>query len=1306
VSNPPVNVTNALAVATAGYNSAYGDYYALGADGKLYAWANYYANYGETNVSALSNSVVTAIAASGQSALALKSDGTVSAWGYGYYGQTNPPSGLSGVVAIACGGYHDLALKNDGTVTGWGGGATMGYNYGQATNNSAATNVVAIAAGNLHSLALRADGTVVAWGYGSDGSTVVPFTATNLVAIAAGTGFSIALRVNGTVVQWGYPLNAYPVPATLSNVVAISAASQHCAALRNDGTVVCWGYESSVGAASNGVPADLTNVIAIASGGDHDFALLGNRAPVFTVQPWDQSFVAGSAARLTVAGKCVGAQPVAYQWRFNGTNLPGATNDFLVLTNLPSQFQIKPVQTIQAGAYQLVASNAYAVVTSQPAKITSIIPLGVALDATNLTWTTSGNAAWYGQTNYTHDGTNAARSGGIGALQQTILQTTLATNIAGYLSFWWKVSSEQYYDLLEFRVNGTSLTNISGEVNWQKFSVALAAGTNVLQWRYSKDATYDSGLDAGFVDQVVFAPAPVFVTQPASVTNYAGTTVSLRGMAAILGQQQFMGYYWQKNGANLASGNNVVGTSSFGLALFSVQDADAASYTLIFTNAYGSVTSSPAILTVLDSPPVITSQPASVTNYAGTAAAFAVTTVGAVPMYYQWQKNGANLGAGGTVSGSLVLALTNVQAADAASYAVILTNVYGSVTSAPAALVVIDGPPVITSQPTNLVVLAGNAAVFAAAASGTALLSYQWQFNGTNLPGATNASLTLSNASRFDTGAYQLVITNTFGAATSSVASLIVVRSWVVAWGSQGQDSVPVIPANVLAVACGNYHELALTAGHTVVAWGDNSDGQLNVPAGLTNVAAIAAGGYHSLALLADGTVTAWGYDGYGECDVPAGLAGVTAVAAGSKFSLALLTNGTVVAWGNNNYGETNVPAGLTNVVAIASDAASFHCLALQADGTVVAWGANEYGQTSVPAGLTNVVAIATGGSHSLALQGGGTVVAWGDDQYDETNVPPLLTNAVAVAGGGLHSLALQSTGTVLGWGYDDYSQTDIPGSLTNAVAIAAADYSSLAIQNDGSPVILRQPASQTVASNATVSLTVTAVGASDLSYQWRKNGVNLTDGGNLAGSATASLIISNVQFADMAAYSVVVTNAVDSVTSVPAAIILQGPPVITAQPAGQTVNYGVNVTFQVAALGNPAPAYQWWWNGTNPVGGNSSVLALTAVGRAQNGTYTVLVTNALGGVFSSNAVLKVMVPQSLGPVAISPDGSLQLTSADAGGGLLTAADLPNFEAQTSSNLISWTTLPGSLSLTNGTLLLQDDSRTNAPARFYRILEH
>jgi hypothetical protein len=114
----------------------------------------------------------------------------------------------------------------------------------------------------------------------------------------------------------------------------------------------------------------------------------------------------------------------------------------------------------------------------------------------------------------------------------------------------------------------------------------------------------------------------------------------------------------------------------------------------------------------------------------------------------------------------------------------------------------------------------------------------------------------------------------------------------------------------------------------------------------------------------------------------------------------------------------------------------------------------------------------------------------------------------------------------------------------------------------------------------------------------------------------------------------------------------------------------------------------------------------LSNVGRAQNGIYFVTVTNAGGTTVSSNAVLKVLVPQLLASPQLLPNGTFQLLSTDANGGLLSLSDLANFEAQASTDLVNWVTLTNALSLTNGMLLIQDSGSSNYTVRYYRLVEH
>ncbi|MFD0279673.1 hypothetical protein ACFVHB_38075 [Kitasatospora sp. NPDC127111] len=331
---------------------------------------------------------------------------------------------------------------------------------------------------------------------------------------------------------------------------------------------------------------------------------------------------------------------------------------------------------------------------------------------------------------------------------------------------------------------------------------------------------------------------------------------------------------------------------------------------------------------------------------------------------------------------------------------------------------------------------------------------------------------------------------------------------------------------DVVAVANGNAHSVALRADGTVLAWGDNTFGEIGngthddqttptpvcavgqtapCSAFLTNVVAVAAGNVHSMALRADGTVVAWGDNsvnqlgdgtvaqhstpvttcGFG-CFAP--LDGVTAIAAGGFHNLALLSDGTVRSWGLNSYaqlgnatstnyasaepvcGDPTCATPLDGITAIAAGA--FHSLALRSDGGVHGWGRNTTGQLgdgtttdrSTPARvcaigatvpcvsyLTGVAGIAGGESHSAAVTTGGFLRTWGYNGYGQLgdgtttdrSTPvrvcaigvaapcgSYLTGATAVTAGFAHTVALRSDGGAVGWGGNAKGQL---GDGTNA---------------------------------------------------------------------------------------------------------------------------------------------------------------------------------------------------------------------------------------------------------------------------------
>lgn len=174
--------------------------------------------------------------------------------------------------------------------------------------------------------------------------------------------------------------------------------------------------------------------------------------------------------------------------------------------------------------------------------------------------------------------------------------------------------------------------------------------------------------------------------------------------------------------------------------------------------------------------PAITSQPQTVVTNQGSTAVFSVTATGNAPLTYQWRFNGVNiLGANNSV-----LALFNVQPANAGQYDCVVNNAVGSATSSLATLTVNAVLPVITSQPAGFRVLPGTNVSFSVAATGLGPFTYQWRFNGANIIGATNAVLALANVQPANSGAYSVAVINAFGTTLSTAGNLEVLTPPVI----------------------------------------------------------------------------------------------------------------------------------------------------------------------------------------------------------------------------------------------------------------------------------------------------------------------------------------------------------------------------------------------------------------------------------------------------------------------------------------------------------------------------------------------
>ena len=222
-------------------------------------------------------------------------------------------------------------------------------------------------------------------------------------------------------------------------------------------------------------------------------------------------------------------------------------------------------------------------------------------------------------------------------------------------------------------------------------------------------------------------------------------------------------------------GSPITGTNISFYTLSNVGTNQAGNYSVQVVNAYGSLQSSNATLTVVV-PPIITSQPTSRTNNAATTATFSVVASSLSPQSYQWRKDGTNLVNAGRLSGATnsTLTITSVSNSDAAIYSVTVTNLAGSATSSNATLTVID-PPSITAQPLGQRIMLGSSASFNVSVGGTAPLRYRWRFNSASIPNATNATYAIQAASATNTGSYTVVVTNLAGSVTSSNAFLTVI---------------------------------------------------------------------------------------------------------------------------------------------------------------------------------------------------------------------------------------------------------------------------------------------------------------------------------------------------------------------------------------------------------------------------------------------------------------------------------------------------------------------------------------------------
>ena len=914
-------------------------------------------------------------------------------------GATNSTLVLTGIMPNQEGKYTVVISNSYGTVTSpeanvavvnlvnWAGVISSATNAGNAT-------VISINGYN-QLLVSREDGSVFARGVSGSSPLAPPYGLTNVVAVAAGITHVLALLADETVIGWG--LNDFGqtrAPADLSNVVAVAAGARHSLALKGDGTVAAWGDNFS---GQTNIPAGLSHVVAIAATYNGNVALTSDGKLV----AWG-SDVSGGAIVIPSGST-------------NLVEISGADYHFLALRDDGRVID-------SAGQANL------------PANLTNIV--GVAAGTESLALTSNGNVIEWGSfaarhTNLLAKLSNvvAIASGGgsvalIGSGPPHLAARLVNRAVGRGATTFFRVAATGQPPLrYQWQFNGTDLPSATNPVLTLTNVQPEQAGT------YSVTVSNVLGVTSGNASLSV-APVLINVTtvQWDNLRPVGGGTVIFNVDAQGTG----LSFQWLTNGVPIEDATNST------LVLTNLQLNQAGYYSVIASNAFGQVISDNLFLTVF---PLLIYQSLDQTVYAGSDISFTPFVYGTPPFAYVWQHDGTAI-PGATDS---TLILTNVQLSDSGIYSVIVSNAFGVTNTVGSSLNV--QPALVQLWRRFPTIFVGDQISFTAEVQGIEPLGYQWQFNGTELAGATDTTLTLTNATSDQTGSYSLVVSNVYGLVTNSVNLLV---ANLVQWqtSSNRQPNFLSIPGELTSVA-------SSSAGWAVAG---KADGTISVldgadvlapepPGGLKDVLITSVGWSHALALRGDGTVVAWGDNRFGQTNVPTDLTNIVSVAAGAYHNLALNSDGNVVAWGNNSFGQTNIPAGLTDIVAV--DAGTNDCLAVDRKGHVFAWGADSQGRAiSIPPDLTNVIAVVSSSPLYVALRDDRSVVFWQSDGTGEV-YPPALTNVIAVDADQAHDLELLADGNLASVS----DSTNLPSGSSRVIRIASGA-NSFAVLGSASPVV------------------------------------------------------------------------------------------------------------------------------------------------------------------------------------------------------------------------------------------------------------
>lgn len=302
--------------------------------------------------------------------------------------------------------------------------------------------------------------------------------------------------------------------------------------------------------------------------------------------------IVGEGSPVTLSVQAEGGGVLTYRWLKDGVTISGQTGSSLVLSNVgPSD----------AGQYQVIVGNAAGETTN-----TGDLEIGItnpaysaAVDGGGLSFITSGDANWFvdSGTGRGHLDDDSLASGTIGDEEQSRLQSTVKG--PGIINFWWKISSEANFDFLLFFIGGQLIDFISGEEDWKEVMVEIPAGTQTLEWNYSKDFLLFDEEDRGWVDDVQYVSAnieePFIFNHPVSVSLLEGDALNL--LVESFGNATLQ-FQWEKDQTPID------GETGATLFIASVTKSNAGRYRVVVSNDFGMDTSLEAVVDVFGDDPI------------------------------------------------------------------------------------------------------------------------------------------------------------------------------------------------------------------------------------------------------------------------------------------------------------------------------------------------------------------------------------------------------------------------------------------------------------------------------------------------------------------------------------------------------------------------------------------------------------------------------------------------------------------------------------------------------------------------------